>query len=201
MVWSVRRLLIAAGVVDGLALLLWLLAHTSGVPVGLTLWRAESPGIADMWLPIMEGIAAFFFFFFFFSLAAYTWTMLSRPWRIILVALPYLFLVGLLILAQLNQVTTTLFMVALFTTPGTVPNSLQLIFLSACGLLVLFLLFRVAFPCLRAQTPKVWLVSLSILPALLIISLLSWPAVSESASNATWFPASPASTVSGPPVI
>jgi hypothetical protein len=46
-----RRLLIAAGVVDGLALLLWLLAHTTGVPVGLTLWRAESPSIADMWLP------------------------------------------------------------------------------------------------------------------------------------------------------
>lgn len=69
-VWPARRLLIAAGVVDGLALLLWLLAHTTGVPVGLTLWRAESPGIADMWLPIMEGIAAFFFF----SLAARTWT-------------------------------------------------------------------------------------------------------------------------------
>ena len=72
-----------------------------------------------MWLPIMEGIAAFFFF----SLAARTWTTLSRPWRIILAALPYLFLAGLLILAQLNQVTTSLFMVALFTSPGTVERS------------------------------------------------------------------------------
>ena len=192
--WPARRLLIAAGVVDGLALILWLLAHTTGVPVGFTLWRAQSPSIADMWVPIMEGIAAFFFF----SLAARTWTTLSRAFRVILAALPYLFLVGLLTLALLNQVTTALFMVALFTTPGTVPDSLQLIFLPAFGLVVLFLLLRLVFPRLRAQTPRAWLVSLSVLPALLITSLLSWPAVSESAPNATWFPASPASTVSAP---
>ncbi len=101
-------------------------------------------------------------------------------------------------LALLNEVTTALFMVALFTTPGTVPNSLQLIFLPAFGLVVLFLLLCLVFPRLRAQTPRAWLVSLSVLPALLITSLLSWPAVSESAPNATWFPASPASTVSAP---
>ncbi len=193
-VWPARRLLIAAGVVDGLALFLWLLAHTTGVPVGFTLWRAQSPSIADMWVPIMEGTAAFFFC----SLAARTWTTLSRAFRVILAALPSLFLVGLLTLALLNQVTTALFMVALFTTPGTVPDSLQLIFLPAFGLVVLFLLLRPVFPRLRAQTPRVWLVSLGVLPALLIISLLSWPAVSESAPNATWFPASPASTVSAP---
>ena len=109
-----------------------------------------------------------------------------------------MFLVGLLTLALLNQVTTALFMVALFTTPGTVPDSLQLIFLPAFGLVVLFLLLRLVFPRLRAQTPRAWLVSLSVLPALLITSLLSWPAVSESAPNATWFPTSPASTVSAP---
>ncbi len=189
-----RRLLIAAGVVEGLALLLWLLAHTTGVPVGLTLWRAESPSIADMWVPIMEGMAAFFFF----SLAARTWTMLSRPWRILVNALPYLFLVGLMILAQLHQVTMALFMVALFTVPGTIPTSLQLIFLPACGLIVLFLLLRLVFPRLREETPRAWLVSLSVLPALLITSLLSWPAVTLSAPNAIWFPASPASTVSAP---
>src|SRR5947208_786354 len=56
-VWPARRLLIAAGIADGLALLFWLLAHTTGVSVGFTLWRAESPSIADMWLPIMEGMA------------------------------------------------------------------------------------------------------------------------------------------------
>ena len=193
-VWPARRLLIAAGVVDGLALLLWLLAHTTGVPVGFTLWRAESPGVADMWLPIMEGIAAFFFF----SLAARTWITLSRPWRIILAALPYLFLVGLLTLALLNQVTTALFMVALFTTAGTIPTSLQLIFLPTVGLVVFFLLLRLVFPRLREETPRAWLVSLSVLPTLLITSLLSWPAVTQSAPNATWFPVSPASTVSAP---
>src|SRR5690242_7400606 len=79
-IWPARRVLIAAGVVDGLALILWLLGHTTGVPVGFTLWHAESPAIADLWLPIMEGSAAFFFF----SLAACTWTSLKRPSRIIL---------------------------------------------------------------------------------------------------------------------
>ncbi|MEO6889894.1 MAG: alpha/beta hydrolase [Ktedonobacteraceae bacterium] len=201
-VWPARRVLIAAGVVDGLALLLWLLAHTTGVPAGFTLWRAQSPSIADLWVPIMEGVAAVFFF----SLAARTWTTLSRSWRIILAALPSLFLVGLLILVLLNQVTTALFMVALFTTPGTVsstvagpiPDSLQVIFLPVFGLVVLFLLLRLVVPRLRAQTPRAWLVSLSILPVLLITSLVSWPAVSQSAPDATWFPASPASTVSAP---
>jgi acetyl esterase/lipase len=192
--WPARRLLLAAGLVDGLALLLWVLAHTTGIPAGFTLWRAESPGIADMWLPIMEGMAACFFF----SLAARTWTLLSRPWRIVLAALPWMFLAILLILELLNQVTTALFMVALFTVPGTIPGSLQLIFLPGLGLIVLFLLLRLVLPRLRARTPRAWLVSLSILPGLLVTSLLSWPAATQSAPNVVWFPASTAATVSAP---
>ena len=191
-VWPTRFVLIVAGVVDGLAVLLWVLAHTTGIPVGFAFWRAESPGIADMWLPIMEGMAALFFF----SLAARTWTVHSRPWRIILVALPYLCLAGLLVLAQINQVTTALFMVALFTVPGTIPNSLLLIFLPTMGLVVLFLLIRLVFTYVREKTPRAWLVSLGIMPALLITSLLSWPAATQSAPNATWFPDT--STVSAP---
>ncbi|HEX6479428.1 MAG TPA: alpha/beta hydrolase [Ktedonobacteraceae bacterium] len=193
-VWPGRRSLIAAGVVDGLALLLWLLAHTTGVPVGLTLWRAESPSIADMWLPIMEGIAAFFFF----SLAARTWTTLSRPWRIILAALPYLFLLAVLILASLNQITTALFIIALLTPAGAFQGSLELVFLPALGLVVLFLLLRLVFPRLRAQTPRAWLVSLGVLPVLLITSFLGWSAVTQSAANVAWFPVPPASSVSAP---
>lgn len=193
-IWPARRVLIAAGIVDGLALLLWLLAHTTGVPVGFTLWRAESPAITDMWLPIMEGSAAFFFF----SLAARTWTALGRPWRVILTALPYMFLAGLLIFMTVKQVGTALFMVALFTSTGTIPDSLEVIFLPACGLVALFLLLRLVFPRLRAQTPRAALVSLSLLPVLLITSLLSWPAMTLSAPNAVWFPASPASTISAP---
>ncbi|MGZ3667787.1 MAG: alpha/beta hydrolase fold domain-containing protein [Ktedonobacterales bacterium] len=193
-VWPARRLLIAAGVVDGLALLLWLLAHTTGVPVGFTLWRAESPAIADMWLPIMEGIAAVFFFY----LAAHTWTPRSHRWRIIVAALPYVFLVGLLTLALLNQVTTAIFMVALFTVPGTIPTSLQVIFLPAVVLVVLFLLLRLVFPRLRAETPHAGRVSLSVVPALLVVSLMSWPALTLSAPNAAWFPAAEPSTLSAP---
>src|SRR5579884_2341708 len=35
-VWPARRLLIAAGIVNGLALLCWLLARTTGLPIGFT---------------------------------------------------------------------------------------------------------------------------------------------------------------------
>ena len=193
-IWSARRLLIAAGVVDGLALLLWLFAHTTGVPVGLTLWRAEFPGIADMWLPIMEGTAALFFF----SLAVRTWTTSSRALRMLVFALPSLFLFVVLILASLNQVTTALFIIALLTPAGVFQGSLEFIFLPALGLVILFLLLRMALPRLRAQTPRAWLVSLGVLPVLLISSFLSWSAVTQSAANATWFPVSQSSPVSAP---
>jgi acetyl esterase/lipase len=107
-------------------------------------------------------------------------------------------LAGLLTLASLNQVTTALFMVGLFTVTGTIPTSLQVIFLPAIGLVALFLLLRLVFPWLRARTPRAWLVSLSVVPALLVTSLLSWPAITLSAPNVAWFPASDASTVSAP---
>jgi acetyl esterase/lipase len=192
--WPARRILLAAGAVDALALVLWLFAHSTGVPAGLTVWRAESPSIADLWLPIMEGFAAIFFF----SLAARTWTTRSRWRRRIVVALPYLFLGAFLIVAQVNQATTALIMVALFTVPGTIPTSLQVIFLPAAGLVTLFLLARLALPRLRAATPRAWLVSLSVVPAMLVATLVSWPALTQSAPNAAWFPASPALTVSAP---
>lgn len=193
-VWPSRCLLIVAGVVDGLALLLWLFAHTTGVPVGFTIWRAELSSIADLWLPVMEGTAAFFFL----SLAARTWTVRSRFWRIVVTALPYLLLVGIIVLAQIKQASTALFMIAVFTATGTIPTSLQVIFLPAAGLVLLFLLVRLIVPHLREKTPGAWLVSLAVLPVLLITSLLSWPAVTASASNAVWFPVSDTSTVSAP---
>ncbi len=194
LLWPTRRLLIAAGVVDGLALLLWLLARVTGLPVGLTLWRAEFTSVADMWLPMMEGSAAFFFF----SLAARTWTLSSRPWRIIVGTLPALFLVAVLILVSLNQAMAALFFIALFTVSGAIQGSFEFIFLPILGLIVLFLLLRLLLPRLRARTPGAWPVSLGLLPVLLITSLLSWNAATQSAPSVTWFPATQASTVSAP---
>lgn len=193
-VWPARHVLIAAGVIDGLAVLLWVLAHTTGVPVGFTLWHAELSSIADLWLPIMEVTAACFFF----SLAARTWSVRSRFWCILVIVLPYLFLAGVLVLAQIKQAPAALFMLAVFTVPGTIPTSLQVIFLPAAGLVLLFLLARLIFARLRARTPRAWLVSLAVLPILFATSLLSWPAATEGASNAVWFPVSDQSTVRAP---
>lgn len=193
-VWPGRRVFLVAGFVNGLALFFWLLAHTVGLPVGLTLWRAEFPGVVDMWVPIMEGTAVVFFF----CLAVRTWKPSSRVLRIILAALPYLFLVVFLVLASLNQATTALFIIALFTSPGAIPGSFEWIFLPALGLLILFLFLGLVFQRSHMRRPRVWLVSLGIVPVLLITSLLSWNAATQSAPNAIWFPVSATSTVSAP---
>ena len=192
--WPARRVLLAAGAVNGLALLLWVFAHTTGLPVGLTTWHAELSSIEDLWLPIVEGTAACFFF----SLAARTWSVRSRFWRGLIVALPYLFLVGVVALVQIKSAPAALFMLAIFTVPGTIPDSLQLIFLPLAGLVLLFLLVRLVCARLRARTPRAGLVALALLPILLVTTLLSWPAVTEGASNAAWFPVSDASPVSAP---
>ncbi len=57
-----RRLLVIAAIIQGGATLLWLIAHnTAGLPDGLTIWHPETLNVPDLYLPIMEGVSAFFF--------------------------------------------------------------------------------------------------------------------------------------------
>jgi acetyl esterase/lipase len=177
-----RSLLMAAVVVEGAALLLWITVHTAGFPIGATLWRPETLGATDLYLPAMEAVSAFFFL----CLFGRTWIMAPRPWRIILAVLPYLLLVGVLIWAAVNFNTAELLVVT-FILDAEFPSSLLDVFLPAFGLVAIFLLLRAIFPSLRARTPGAWRAALTLLPALLVVSLLSWEGGFTSA-NGLWFP-------------
>jgi acetyl esterase/lipase len=177
-----RGLLLAAAVVEGVALLLWIVAHTAGFPIGATLWRPETLGATDLYLPAMEAVSAFFFL----CLFGRTWSTASRPWRIALAVLPYLLLVGVLIWAAVNFNTAELLLVT-FILDAEIPTSLLDVFLPAIGLVAIFLLLRAIFPSLRTRTPGAWRAALILLPALLIVSLLSWEG-GFTAANGLWFP-------------
>lgn len=177
-----RRLLLAAAVVEGVALLLWIVAHNIGLPLGFTLWRPETLSVPDLYLPAMESVSAFWFL----CLFGRTWSRAPRPIRIALAALPALFILGLLIWAALNSTIATI-IVVIFVLAGGIPTSLLLFFLPVVALLVLLLLMRLVFPRLRAMTPGAWRTALILLPALLLVNILTWTG-GMSTANTLWFP-------------
>jgi len=175
-------LLIAAVIIEVVALLLWIIAHITGFPIGATIWRPETLGATDLYLPAMEAISAFFFL----CLLGRTWTAAPRPWHIALAVLPYLLLVGVLIWAAVNFITAELILVTFFL-DSEIPTSLLDVFLPAVGVVAIFLLLRAVFPRLRTRTPGAWRAALILLPALLIVSLLTWEG-GYTAANGLWFP-------------
>lgn len=88
-----RRLLIATAILDGAAVLLWIVARTIGLPIGFTLWRPEEVSIADLFLPAMEGLATLLLLGLVIRRPR---TRTPRVWRTALATLPALFLVCLL---------------------------------------------------------------------------------------------------------
>lgn len=193
-----RRLLIIAAVIEGVAMLFWIFARTAGLPIGLpgsvTVWQPETLGSPDFYLPVMEGISAYFFL----CLSGRTWIGLPRAWRIILALLPSLLLVSLLLWSVVSALVNTYAfeaVVANFIFIAEVPTSLRALFLPTAGLLALFLLLRFVFPRLRAMTKGAGRNALVLLPALLLVSLLTWAGSSTAAVRA-WLPMS--STVSAP---
>src|SRR5258707_3720620 len=59
----VRRLLIAAALINSAAAVFWIVAHVIGFPVGLTLWKPEMVTIQDFFPPVMEGLAVLLFLY------------------------------------------------------------------------------------------------------------------------------------------
>ncbi|GEM_PF-955762 len=171
-----RSLLFAAALLEAVALLLWVVAHVAGLPDGRTIWRPETLGVPDLYLPFMEGLSACFFF----CLFGRTWTIASRAGRMALAWLPSLLTLILLIVLVLKSVA--LVVIALAAGPVA---SLQYLFLPAVGVLAAFLLLRLVIPSLRARTKGAWRTALLLLPALLVSSLLIWGG-SISAIDTAW---------------
>lgn len=178
-----RRPFIAAAGINGAGVLCWIMAHSSGLPVGPELWRAETLSWLDLYLPAMEIMATFFLL----CLFGRTWQMRSRVARVALNILPALFIAGLMLCAVLNFNAAELFTVVFLLSAG-LPNSLLDLFVPVVGLLALLLLLRAFIPRLRMHTPGAWRTALIVLPAFLIINIMLWSGATN-AANAAWFTA------------
>ncbi len=180
-----RRFLLIAGLVEVVALLLWVLAHAFGAPDGFALWRPETLESPDLYLPVLAGMTAGFFL----CLCARTREAPPRAWRIIFRILPHLLYAGLLVWLALKFVAIVVF----FLVPG-VFNSLEYFFLPVIVLLIVFLLVRLLVRPLRSRTPGAWRTTFILLPALLIFGFVTWGG-GVSAVATPWLSSSPALTV------
>lgn len=181
-----RRLLLAATAIEGAATLVWVIAHTAGLPDGLTIWHPETLGLPDLYLPALEVLSAFFFL----CLFGRTWSKAPRPWRITMAALPSLVLIGVLIWGAVAHFAVAQIVLVVFILDGGLPGSLLTLFMPAVALLVVLLVLRLAWPRFRALTPGAPRAVLVLLPALLIVNILTWTGSVDAATTA-WFPASP----------
>lgn len=86
------RLIIATAIIDAVAVLLWIIAHIVGLPIGLTMWRPELLSSVDYFTPIMEGLAVLFLLRLVMRRPR---TKQPRAWRTILATLPAIVLVAL----------------------------------------------------------------------------------------------------------
>jgi acetyl esterase/lipase len=57
-IFPTRRAVSLAAIINGVAVLVWIVSHTIGLPIGLTLWQPEMLAISDYFLPVMEGLGA-----------------------------------------------------------------------------------------------------------------------------------------------
>ncbi len=93
------------------------------------------------------------------------------------------------------NIKVTSLVLAIFFLDAQIPTSLQYFFLPVVGTLVVFLLLRLVFKRLRTRTKGVVRTTLILLPAFLVLNLLTWGGA-VSAADTAWFSAE--SSVSAP---
>ena len=179
-----RLTLLAATVIEVVAVVGWFVARTIGIPLGLTMWRPELLNVPDLYLPALEGISACFFL----CLFGRTWLTKTTQgaWRLILMMLPTLLMLGLLIWAVVNFNLAEI-LIAIFILAAGLPNSLLMLFLPALGLLALLGLLGLFVGRVRPMMKGKWRMAVVLLPALLIVNILIWTG-SVNAANTAWFP-------------
>lgn len=183
-----RRLLFIAGIVETIGILVWINARAFGLPDGFTVWQPETLGVPDLYIPFVEGISAFFFL----CLCGRTWSTAPRVWRITFAVLPRLLLLGLLIWGVLKSVA----IVAFFLVPG-VFSSLQYFFLPVVGLLAVFLILRQVIRPLRMRTQGAWRTTFILLPAFLVLGILTWGGGVSAIDTAWLSPSTPVNVPAG----
>lgn len=175
-----RGLLLLAGMIEAVGTLAWCFAHVFGLPAGASVWRPETLGVPDLYLPLVEGISAVFFL----CLCGRTWSAAPRGWRMACSWLPRLLLLGLLVSAVLKSVAIVVF----FLVPGAL-SSVPYFFLPVAGLLAMFLLLRLIIRPLRMRTKGAGRTTFTLLPALLVLGILTWGG-GVSAIDTAWLSAS-----------
>ena len=187
-----RRLLLIAVGIQGASLLLWFVAHTFGIFDGFTLWRPETLGMTDLFLPMMEGISVGLFL----CLFGKSWATTMQPSirRAILARLPLIFILTLLVLALIEFRFAELALVV-FLLDAQLPTSLQYFFLPTMGVIIVFLLLRLVIPRLRVRTKGAWRIALILLPTFLVVNILAWDGI-VSASSTAWL--APSSFIRAP---
>jgi acetyl esterase/lipase len=88
-----RRVVALAAIINGFALLVWIISHTIGLPIGLTLWQPEMLAISDYFIPVMEGLGALLLLCLVIRRLR---LRKARVWLTILAALPMLLIVSLI---------------------------------------------------------------------------------------------------------
>ena len=91
-VMPASRLVIIVAIIDAMVVLLWIIAHTIGLPIGLTTWRPELLSTVDYFTPIMEGLAVLFLLRLVLRRPR---TKQPKAWRTILATVPAILLVAL----------------------------------------------------------------------------------------------------------
>lgn len=184
-----RRVLLIAGVVEAVGLLIWIIAHVFGLPDGSMIWRAETLEVPDLYIPLVEGFSAVFFL----CLCGRCWNKAPKFWRIAFKVLPLVLLVGLLIGIALKFVVLVVF----FLVPGALSSSLQYFFLPVVGLLALFLILRLTIRPLRMRTPGAWRTTFILLPAFLLLGILTWGGGVSAIDTAWLSPSAPVNVPAG----
>ena len=183
-----RRPLFVAGVLEVVGTLVWVIAHTFGLPDGLALWRPETLWVPDLYLPLLEGLSAGFFL----CLCGRTWNLERGIRRTMLRILPTLLVIALLIWITLKSVGV----VAFFLVPGAI-TSVQYFFLPVVGLLAVFLILRLVIRPLRMRTPGAWRTTFILPPALLLLNLATWGGGVSAIDNAWLSTSAPVSVHAG----
>jgi acetyl esterase/lipase len=175
-----RNLLAGAGAVNAAGLCVWVVVHTRGLRIGMTLWRPETLGVPDFYVPAMQLVAGLLCV----SLWARTFTGAPGARSLLARFAPLLIaVIGVLGVAvsYIRNPGATVVAFVNFVMIAGLPASLVVVLVIEAGLAVALV---------RMAGPRNIRKMLTPLPALLVAVPLTWAGAGSAATRA-WLPDSP----------